>query len=304
MTYRPRFAALVCAGVLLTALSAFGKTEGASGSKSDGKLKALIIDGQNNHDWKTTTPLLRKALESSGRFTVAVATSPPAGQLISNFRPRFADYDVVVSNYNGERWPAATEKEFEAYVAGGGGFVTVHAADNSFPDWPEYNRMIGVGGWGGRNEKSGPRVFVDKSGDVVRDKSPGNGGHHGQQHEFQVRTRDAHHPITRGLPSDWMHTKDELYDSLRGPAESLHVLATAYSAPEQGGTGKHEPMLMIVEYGKGRIFHTALGHADYSMNCVGFVTTFQRGTEWAATGKVTILVPNDFPTDKKSSSRK
>jgi type 1 glutamine amidotransferase len=265
-------------------------------------LKALIVDGQNNHDWKTTTPLLQKALESSGRFTVDVATAPPAGQLIKEFRPKFKDYDVVVSNYNGERWPATTEKDFDAYVAGGGGFVTVHAADNSFPDWPEYNRMIGVGGWGGRNEKAGPHVFVDKDGDMVRDKSPGNGGHHGQQHEFQIRTRDARHPIMRGLPDAWMHTKDELYDSLRGPAESMHVLATAYSAPEQGGTGKHEPMLMIVEYGKGRIFHTALGHADYSMNCVGFVTTLQRGAEWAATGKVTIPVPKDFPTAEKSHS--
>jgi type 1 glutamine amidotransferase len=302
MIIRLRFAALLCVAACVFASTAFGKTEDKTEVTSKGKLKALIVDGQNNHDWKTTTPLLKNALESSGRFTVDVATSPASGVRNSDFRPRFKDYDVVVSNYNGERWPAATERDFEAYVAGGGGFVTVHAADNSFPDWPEYNRMIGVGGWGGRNEKSGPRVFVDKDGDVVRDKSPGSGGHHGQQHEFQIRTRDAHHPITRGLPIAWMHTKDELYDSLRGPAESLHVLATAHSAPEQGGTGKHEPMLMIVEYGKGRIFHTALGHADYSMNCVGFVTTLQRGAEWAATGKVTIPIPKDFPTAEKSRS--
>ncbi len=273
----------------------------AGDRKSQEKLRALIIDGQNNHDWKTTTPLLKQALDASGRFTVDVATTPPAKQDNSNFKPNFANYDVVISNYNGERWPASTEEAFETFIAGGGGFVTVHAADNSFPDWPEYNRMIGLGGWGGRNQQSGPRVYLDEQGKVIRDKSPGHGGHHGQQHEFQVRSRDAKHPIMRGLPALWMHTKDELYDSLRGPAESLHVLATTYSAPEQGGTGRHEPMLMTIEYGKGRIFHTVLGHADYSLNCVGFVTTFTRGAEWAATGQVTVPLPNNFPTADKSS---
>ena len=106
----------------------------------------------------------------------------------------------------------------------------------------------------------------------------------------------------KGLPPLWMHTKDELYDSLRGPAEDMHILATAYSAPEYDGTGRHEPMLMTLDYGNGRVFHTVLGHADYSMNCVGFVTTLQRGTEWAATGKVTIPVPDDFPTAGESRS--
>lgn len=290
---------LICAGPSIAVAAEKSKPKGDR--KPQEKLRALIIDGQNNHDWKSTTPLLKKALESSGRFAVDVTTTPPAKHDNSNFKPNFANYDVVISNYNGERWPASTEKAFESFIAGGGGFVTVHAADNSFPDWPEYNRMIGVGGWGGRNQQSGPRVYVNELGDVVQDKSPGNGGHHGQQHEFTLRSRDAKHPIMRGLPALWMHTKDELYDSLRGPAESLHVLATTYSAQDKGGTGRNEPMLMTVEYGKGRVFHTVLGHADYSMNCVGFVTTFTRGTEWAATGEVTIPVPEDFPTADKAS---
>jgi type 1 glutamine amidotransferase len=266
------------------------------------KLRALIIDGQNNHDWKTTTPLLRTALESSGRFVVDVATSPPSGADMSGFRPPFADYDVVVSNYNGDRWPARAERDFEAYAAGGGGFVAVHAANNAFTDWPAYNRICGLGGWYGRTEKHGPYVYLDDRGQLVRDDSPGPGGHHGPQHEFQIRVRDPEHPILRGLPPVWMHTKDELYDSLRGPAEGLHVLATAYSAPEYEGTARHEPMLMTLHYGAGRVFHTVLGHADYSMNCVGFITTLQRGAEWAATGAVTIPVPEDFPSADRSQA--
>jgi type 1 glutamine amidotransferase len=303
---RPGLVTTLCVIILMSATYSFShaaekldESGSKDQSKAQPKLRALIIDGQNNHDWKTTTPLLRKALKSTGRFTVEVDTvHSPAGDVISVFN----DYDVVVSNYNGNRWPPRTEKDFEAYIAAGGGFVTVHAADNSFPDWPEYNRIIGVGGWGGRNQKSGPRVYIDDQGDVVRDKSAGKGGHHGQQHEFQLRSRDAKHPIMRGLPPIWMHTKDELYDSLRGPAEGTHVLATTYSAPDKGGSGRNEPMLMTVEYGKGRVFHSVLGHADYSMNCVGFITTFQRGAEWAATGKVTIPVPDNFPTAETSKS--
>jgi type 1 glutamine amidotransferase len=265
-------------------------------AESAEKLRVLIIDGQNNHEWKVTTPILKSILESSGRFEVEVATSPPAGADMRGFEPKFADYDVVVSNYNGDRWPEATEKAFDSYVKSGGGFVSVHAANNAFPEWPEYNRMIGLGGWYGRTEKHGPYVYLDEGGKIVRDTSAGAGGHHGPQHEFQIRARDAEHPIMRGLPPVWMHTKDELYDQLRGPAEDLHILATAYSSPEYEGTSRHEPMLMTLQYGNGRVFHTVLGHADYSMQCVGFATTLQRGAEWAATGKVTIPVPEDFPT--------
>ncbi|QEG33995.1 Trehalose utilization [Bythopirellula goksoeyrii] len=263
------------------------------------KLRLLIVDGQNNHDWKVTTPILERYFADSGRFDVEVETSPPEGHDMSGFQPKFADYDVVVSNYNGETWSETTEKAFQAYVYGGGGFVSVHAADNAFPDWPEYNEIVGLGGWGGRSEKSGPYVYV-KDGELVRDASAGRGGNHGQQHEFQVTTLDQEHPIMKGIPTIWLHTQDELYEQLRGPANNLEVLATAYADPKYGGTGRAEPMLMTITYGDGRVFHTVLGHADYSMNCVGFLTTLLRGTEWAATGEVTIPVPENFPTAEKT----
>src|SRR5580693_1083191 len=104
-----------------------------SASAAETKIKALIIDGQNNHAWQVTTPILKAALESSGRFTVDVATTPPRPQGLEDFKPEFPKYDVVVLNYNGADWSDTTKKAFEDYVKNGGGMVSVHAADNSFP---------------------------------------------------------------------------------------------------------------------------------------------------------------------------
>jgi type 1 glutamine amidotransferase len=250
------------------------------------KLKALIVDGQNNHHWQETTPVLKKILEDSDLFVVTVATAPP-GPDMSAFHPDFAAFDVVVSNYNGLPWPDATKAAFEKYIREGGGFVSYHAADNAFPEWVAYNEMTGVGGWGGRKNAQGNAC-----------------GHHGARLPFQVTMCDVDNPIARGLPPVWMHVADELYDSLCGPAKDMDVVATAHSDPANKGTGENEPMLMTIRYGKGRVFHTTLGHDITAMQCVGFIVTLQRGAEWAATGNVTQKVPDDFPTADRVSIRK
>jgi mono/diheme cytochrome c family protein/glucose/arabinose dehydrogenase/type 1 glutamine amidotransferase len=287
------------------------------------RLRVLIIDGQNNHAWATTTPLLKKILEDTGRFSVDVSTTPPSKArppalpkdpspeqrlaheqklkiyaleeadyeartpaLWAAWRPKFSDYAVVVSNYNGDRWPDDVRVAFVDYVKNGGGFVSYHAADNAFPDWSDYNAMIGVGGWGGRNEKAGPYLRLRNSV-WTRDPVAGPGGGHGAQHEFLVEAHVPDHPILRGLPSKWMHAKDELYHGLRGPAENVTVLASALSDK----TNEREPMLMVIPFGRGRVFHTTLGHAVDAVNGLGFQVTFARGVEWAATGAVTLPAP-------------
>jgi len=123
-------------------------------------------------------------------------------------------------------------------------------------------------------------------------------------HPFRVTVRDADHPVTRGMPREWMHAADQLVHGLRGPARNVHVLATAYSDKKKRGTGEHELMIWTVSYGKGRVFHTPMGHDLTSVRCIGFLTTMARGTEWAATGKVTLPIPSTFPTADKVSSMK
>jgi type 1 glutamine amidotransferase len=293
------------------------------------KLKALIVDGQNNHAvWPKSTVMMKQYLESTGLFEVDVVRTrfisnfqrekdwlPLAGAGETegtekpmpdpNFSPDFSKYSIVVSNFGhgAADWPEETRKKFVEYMNNGGGLVAVHAANNSWGSWPEFNKMIGLGGWGGRNEKSGPYVYYDANGKVIRDESPGKCGGHGPQSEFLITMRDKTHPITKDLPDFWMHSKDECYSRLRGPAENMTILATAADTPELQKAGRNEPMLMVLSYGKGRVFHTTLGHDTEAFEGVGFIVTFLRGSEWAATGKVTQTIPADFPSAEKPSAR-
>lgn len=261
-------------------------------------IKVLIVDGpQKAHKHEETTPVLKEILEKTERFTVDLSRSSPESSADGSYKPEFSKYDVIVVNegFRSNDWPKATQEAFEIYMASGGGMVSLHAANNAWPDWTEYNRMTGIGGWDGRNEESGPYLYINDDGEAIRDESPGKGGSHGPQHEFDIVVREKEHPVMKGLPASFTHGPDEFYDRLRGPAENVVILASAFSAEDKKGTGRHEPVLMAVSYGDGRIFHSILGHSVKQLRMGSFVTTFQRGTEWAATGKVTIPVPSDFP---------
>jgi len=269
------------------------------------ELRALIVTGQNNHNVTNSTAAIISILDKAEIFTVFIETSPGQGRDMSGFIVDFTPFDVVVLNYTGDAWPEETRNNFVSYVENGGGVVVVHAANNAFPDWKEYNEIIGLGGWGDRDENSGPYVYV-KDGEIIRDNSAGRGGNHGPQHEYVIEAFQPEHPIMKGLPAKWLHTKDELYQELRGPAKNMEILATTFAAEEFNGTGRDEPALFTISYGNGRIFHTILGHAGGedlffpAMECAGFITTLQRGAEWAATGKVSQRVPEEFPDETKS----
>jgi type 1 glutamine amidotransferase len=271
-------------------------------------IKTLIVTGQNNHNWPVSSVVIEQILENSGLFAADIAVSPERGGDMAAFNPEFSDYDLVVMDYNGDPWNDATNAKFLEYMKAGGGLVIYHAGNNSFRAWDEYSHMTALGGWEGRNETDGPYLYV-VDGEIVTDPSPGHGGSHGPQHVFTLDAFDTAHPIMKGLPAHWKHASDELYDHMRGPANVASLLYTAYSAPDGGGSGRNEPLIFTVDYGKARIFHTMLGHAgptpenNPAMQCTGFQVTLLRGCEWAATGKVTQPVPADFPTAETVSLR-
>ena len=344
----PQQSIILLAIILLSVVS---YSYGQSDLDAQRPLKALIIDGENNHGvWPKTTMMMKDYLLETGLFEVDIARThftwqgPHYDQSIGlddikelltmyplrngtetvavdepkldeTFNPDFEKYDVVVSNmgWKASLWPEETRAKFEKYMKEGGGLIVVHAANNSWGDWEEFNKMIGIGGWGGRNEDSGYYAFVESSGEEKRQVPVGGCGSHGPQHEYVMVTEAPEHPVMKGLPEKWLHCKDELYDRLCGPAENMTILATAFSDPEKNGppwnkkvngTGHYEPLLLTVEYGQGRVFHTGMGHMGYSMECVGFITTFQRGAEWAATGEASQPLPEDFPDEHQTSARK
>jgi type 1 glutamine amidotransferase len=289
-----RFWSLAALGLAVLALG------GGSAVAAD-KVRVVIIDGQNNHNWRATTPILKKILESGNRFTVDVSSNLKPGDKPGEvaetvpFPPDLAKYDVLLSNYNGAPWPKEFEKALDDRLKEGRiGLVIIHAANNSFGGWKEYNQMIGMG-W--RGNQYGERLKLDDSGKEIRvPKGEDQGSGHRYVGNFSIIVRDPEHPITKGMPREWMHNRDELYDNMRGPIQNVHLLATAWSK----GTKAHEPMIWTVTYGKGRVFHTPMGHDVNAMKCKGFAVTVQRGTEWAATGKVTVPIPEDFPTEKET----
>ncbi|SFF68044.1 Type 1 glutamine amidotransferase (GATase1) [Salegentibacter agarivorans] len=293
------------------------------------KIKVLIVDGQNNHAaWPKSTIMMKQYLEETGLFIVDILRTQylwkadREKEFLSlagvgekenmenpeedpEFAPKFHKYDVVVSNFGWKAaaWPNETQAAFEKFIKKGGGFVAVHAANNSFPNWEEYNKMIGLGGWGDRDEKDGPYVYYTDNGQQVRDISKGKAGAHGPQHSFPITIRDSDHPITHGMPKVWLTAKNECYAKLRGPAENMVILATGKDVSGKAPTNRHEPVFMVINYRKGRIFNTILGHDIPSFEGVGFIVSFTRGVEWAATGKVTQAIPKDFPKASKSKSR-
>ena len=222
-------------------------------------ISTLLLTGENNHDWRRTAPFLRDLLQSSGRFAVTITDDPS-----QTLEGDLSGVGLFFSDYNGPLWSDAARQNFVAAVENGAGVCVLHAANNCFRGWDAWEKMCGL-------------CFQKGSG-------------HGQFHVFQIKAAQPEHPIVRGLLP--FETTDELYHKMLNPRNADYkVLATAYSSAERGGTGRDEPVMLTTQFGRGRVFHTLLGHVwpDNPLVAIensGFQETLLRGCQWAATGAV------------------
>lgn len=277
-------------------------------SQKSNRIQVLIVDGFSNHDWQQTTAVTKWILEQSERFEVHVSTIPSDSIQRSAWVPNFKKYGVVIQNTNNIhntkiRWPLHAERELEKFVRQGGGLYILHSGNNAFPQWKEYNRMIGLG-W--RPKSFGYALEIGEKGKIIRiPPGEGEGTGHGDRFNALIQILTPH-PINRNYPDQWKTANTEVYYFPRGPAENLTVLSYAYDSTT---TQRMWPVEWFVEYGKGRVYNSSLGHLwrgetyPPAYRCVGYQTTVIRATEWLATGNVTYPVPVDFPTKTSLSLR-
>ena len=280
----------LCGAVMLYTLSLSGQAppapagkgkaarKGPPGANHPERMQVLIITGQNPHDWRATTPSLRKTLDDTEKFETRV---------VEEFRGSgpevLAPYQAVIVNYYDgnarNRWGERAEKALSDFVSSGKGLVLYHLSLGAFDGWTDYEKMSG-GNW-----------------------RP-NQGHHSPQHDFALNITDPDHPIMSGFKTPLNIKFDELFANLRWqPEGSYHVLATAYDdhslygaqdKQTKVGAGTDEPILWTTQFGQGRVFNIALGHGPEDTENPEFKAIFMRGVEWATTGKVTIPVPPEF----------
>ncbi|HVU24681.1 MAG TPA: ThuA domain-containing protein [Opitutus sp.] len=271
-------------------------------------IRVLIVDGYSNHDWRLTTALICGILAPTGLFDVSVSTAPPTRDAPGwdAWRPRFADYDVVIQTCNdlggGPPWPRAVQENFEAFVRDGGGVYVWHAGNNAFPDWPAYNDMIGLG-W--RKRDFGAAVAVaDDSSPIRISAGDGEDTGHGARVDTVVHRR-GDDPIHAGMPRAWKTPDIEVYHYARGPAKHLEVLSYGYDPV----TKMNWPLEWTVRYGRGRVYTSSFGHVwkgdtqPARMRCAGVQTVVVRALQWLAHRPATFPIPPDFPTADRMSVR-
>ncbi|MEO7425521.1 MAG: ThuA domain-containing protein [Fibrobacteria bacterium] len=273
-------------------------------------IKVLIVDGMSNHYWEQTTKIVRAVYALGGFFAVDVTTAPKvAGASVWDaWKPDFTKYEVVLMNYNSGdasgslNWPADKRALLEEFVKGGGGLYVLHAANNSFPDWPEYNKMIATG-WRPSAFGSALKVETDLRITLI---PPGTGGgtSHGNRADAPIRILQRH-PINKGYPDAYLASTLEIYQYARGPAANCKVLSYAYDGPASGNSKINWPIEILIDYGKGQVYNATPGHvwAGESMpnavRDVSFQTTLIRATEWLARKEVLYPVPAVFNTETK-----
>lgn len=320
MRFQKRLLGLIVGSVVSWASVVLGATApstmpaDAGASSATGKIRVLILDGFSNHNWKLNTKLLRGLLEPTGLFDVSVSTAPSATATAPDsppWQPDFAHADVVIQTCNdiGQRpapaWPEVTKANFVQFVKGGGGVFIFHSGNNAFPNWPEYNDIIGLG-W--RPVSFGTALQMSEDGTITR-LGPGQGKatSHAPRADVMVHSLN-NHPIHEGMPALWKTPMLEVYYDARGPAKNVQVL----SYGQDPRFKDYWPLEWTVTYGEGRVYASSFGHVwkdesetkqPVDLLAADEQVLIERALQWLAKRPVTISVPKDFPTADAISIR-
>ncbi|MBW6533822.1 MAG: PmoA family protein [Mariniphaga sp.] len=229
-------------------------------------IQVLIFSGSNNHNWQQTTPYLEILLSGTGMFGVQITNRPDTLK-----ESDLNKFDVILSNWNSWpenelRWPETTEKALLNFIKKGGGFVTFHASTSAFNNWPEFQE-ISSSAW-----------ILDSTW-------------HGKNSPTKIIIENDEHPVTNGLSGFFIF--DELWINA-GKNEKFEILGSATNEDFLNKGMENQPAIMVSEFGKGRIFHTILGHDVRAMRNTGFQTLLRRAVEWAATGEVAQILPQEL----------
>ena len=293
---------LAAAAIVFTALA----PRTAPAGDAQGKLRVLIIDGQGEHDWRATTRALKSHLEARGRFSVDSASAPRRPGLAASeevmveyhhamtaFVPDLGRYDVMIDNYCGDPWSPHLRRTLEDRLrAGRIGLVVIHASTGRIAGWAEFDRMVGLTSG---DPSHSATIVKEETDEGPANLSSGHASCRVTKQPALVKIREADHPITRGMPAEWVHAPEEIH-GLHGLSTGIRLLAT-YGPFGGAASSGDEPAAWTVDYHRGRVFATSMGHDGDGRRCVGFATLVCRGAEWAATGRVSQSLPEDFPTE-------
>jgi len=245
-----RYAAVLGALVIFAAGCGQIRAASVEGQSDAPKKKVLIVTGVDypGHKWKLTAPVLAKAIAADKRLDVTITEKP--GDLASD---TLGDYDVIVLHFMDWEVPDPGPKaraNLKRVVQSGRGLVLVHFACGAFQEWPEFVKLAG-------------RAWDPK----LRGHDP-----HGK---FTVKITDERHPVMKGMKD--FETVDELYTCLAGEIP-IKVLATARSKVDD----KDYPMAFVLNYGKGRVFHSVLGHDVEALANPEVGRLYRNACAWAA----------------------
>jgi len=227
-------------------------------------IRVLIVDDQRpGHHTLDTAVTLRDVIRQDRRFEVILVED---SEVLGTDLP--FDYDVILLHFKNYRTPnrnVAMQANLEKFVMEGGGLFVFHFACGAFADWADFEKIAG-------------RVWDPAL-------PP-----HDPYGRFTVRITDNTHPITANIGNFEIY--DELYTCLRESEVPIHILADAVSIVD----GKTYPMAFVLEPGKGRTFHTTLGHDDRSLSSPEFQRMIRQAILWCAK-RENLLPPAPANTD-------